>query len=162
MENIELDDVLKNYEGTLSWKTGGSVADRTRHCLSQYRSIADNAIFSAKAFAEDVRVQFKALEIIVEGLTSDGLNHSQKRTIANHIITMLRSMVDKVGQHEYNYSTDVFQRYNFFRSETPERRLLESLRDLKDKNKRDETFIKLIKEKYPDVIEKLNEDEIPF
>lgn len=166
MENrdqlLELDDVLKSYEGTLSWKTSGSIADRTRHCLSQYRSIADNAIFSTKAFAEDVKTQFKALEIITEGLTSDGLNHGQKRTIANHIITMLRSMVDRMSQQEYNYSTHAFDRYNYLRSDSPERRLMEALRDLKDKNKRDETFIKMIKEKYPEVLESLNNDEIPF
>jgi hypothetical protein len=158
----EINEVLKKYEETLTFRRGGSIAERVENCLSQYRSIADNAIFSAKSFAEDVKTQFKALEMITEGLTSEGMNHGQKRVIANHIITMLRSMIDRVGQHEYRYSTDIFQRYNWFRSEVPERRLYESLRDLKDQHKRDEAFIKLIKDKFPDVLEKLNEEDIPF
>lgn len=154
-----IDKMLADYEKNLSWKRGGSVVDRVSHCLSQYKQIADNAIWQAKSFLEDCKTQYKALEIITEGLTSQGLNHGQKRTIANHIITMLRSMVDKLDNADYTYTTNFIDRYNFFRSNTPEQRIYEERKELSDKVKRMEETISGLKQKHPEIFP---DDEIPF
>lgn len=156
-----LDELLKKYEETLDRKRSGNIADRFQHVVSQYRSIADNAIYEVRRVHSDVKTQFKALEIITEGLTSEGMNHGQKRVIANHIITMLRSCVDKIDQYEYTYSTGNFERYNFFRSQTPERRIYEERRDLKRKAEEQEKLLKALKEKHPDTFKEL-EDNLPF
>lgn len=157
-----LDKIVSEFEATLSWKRGGSIDERVSHVLNQYRKIADNSIFETKRVMEDVKTQFKALEMIVEGLSSDGLNHGQKRTIANHIITMLRSMVDRIDRYEYKFETTSFERYNFFRSNTPEGRLREAHRELIHTSKRNEELLKRIKEKHPEIIAGADIDEIPF
>lgn len=157
----QLEIILAEYEKTLSWKKGGDIEDRVSHCLSQYRSIADNAINEVKGFLEDVKTQFKALEIITEGLTSDGLNHGQKRTIANHIITMLRSMVDRLDQAKYDYNTQIIERYNFFRSNTPERKLYEDRAMLTQRVEQQNSFIADLKKNHPGIFQDM-EDRIPF
>jgi len=162
-QNSEIEKLLAEYEKTLTWKSGGSVLERTQHCLDQYRNIANNGIYQNKTFLEDVKTQFKALEIITEGLTSDGLNHGQKRVIANHIITMLRRMVDKLDTVEYNYSVHSFERYNFFRSETPEKKLYEERANLSQVVRQQNEFINKLKEKFPLIYKDINNsDEIPF
>lgn len=158
-EKTPIEILLDEYEATLSWKRGGSTEDRLRHVLSQYRSLADTAIFKIKDFADDVKTMFKALELITEGMSSDGLNHGQKRVIANHQITMIRSMVDKLVRIKDSYVEDVFDRYDFFRSETPERGLLQQKRDLSETVKWQEKLLAQLKEKHPDIFK---DDEIPF
>jgi flagellin-specific chaperone FliS len=156
----QLNKIISEFEKTLSWKRAGDLSDRVNHVLHQYRQIADNAINKTKSFTEDVRIQFKALEIITEGLTGD-LNHGQKRTIANHIIRMLRDMVDRLSQMEYDYSATTFERYNFFRSATPEGRLYEDRNNLKHRVEYQDKLINDLKEKHPDIFKDVV-DEIPF
>ena len=157
-KEFEINKIIEEFEKTLQWKRGGSIDERLSHVLGQYRQIADNSIFQAKCFCEDVKTQFKALEIITEGLTSDGLNHGQKRTIANHIITMLRSMVDRIDQTEFTFTTNSLDRFNFFRSYTPEGRLRESHTELKREVESLKGVLNSLKQSNPDIFK----DEIPF
>lgn len=157
----QLNQILSEFEKTLNWKRGGDLADRTNHVLSQYRQIVDNAIYKTKSFVEDVRIQFKALELITEGLSDSALNHGQKRVIANHIIRMLRDMVDRLSQMEYDYSAVNFERYNFFRSHTPEGKLYEDRNNLKHKAEQQERLLKELKEKHPDIFKDVT-DDLPF
>jgi hypothetical protein len=156
-----LDAIVTRYEETLNWKRPGNMDERVQHVVSEYRSIADNSIFEVKRVHSDMKTHFKALEIITEGLTSEGLNHGQKRVIANHIITMLRSAVDKIDQYEYTYSAGNFERYNFFRTETPEKRLYQERNELKRRTEDQEKMLKTLKEKHPDTFKEL-EDNLPF
>lgn len=157
MENNleQLETIVSEFEKTLSWKRGGGLDERVQHCLSQYRQIADNAINEAKGFLEDVKTQFKALEIITEGLTSEGLNHTHKRVIANHIITMLRSMVDRLDQAKYEYNTQVLERYNFFRSHTPERKLYEDRAALSQRVTEQDTILNELSKTFPEIFAQL-------
>jgi len=157
----QLDKIVSEFEKTLSCKRGGDLSDRTNHVLSQYKQIADNAIGKTKSFAEDVRIQFKALEMITEGLTDGGMNHGQKRTIANHIIKMLRDMVDRLSQMEYEYSSITFERYNFFRSTTPEGKLYEDRNNLKRTVEQHEKMFAVLKEKHPEIMKEVA-DDLPF
>lgn len=160
--NLEqLETIVADYEKTLSWKRGGPIEDRVAHCLGQYRQIADNAIHEAKGFLEDVKTQFKALEIIIEGLTSEGLNHTHKRVIANHIITMLRGMVDKLDQAKYEYNTNVLERYNFFRSYTPERKLYEDRAALSQRVSQQDALLNELSKTYPEIFATLTGQQ-PF
>lgn len=127
--------VLPQYEEKLSHSRTGSLIDRIDHVLSEYNSIATNSIWKAKQFVEDVKTQFKALELVVEGITGHG-NHTEKRVIANHVIKMLRDNIDRIDRIDWEYSTGIFERYNFFRSQSPERSLMEKYRDLKYENER--------------------------
>jgi flagellin-specific chaperone FliS len=160
LDQQRIDTILKEYEDNLSFKWGGNTESRIRHTLSQYKQIADNAIWQAKQFLEDSKTQYKALEIIVEGLTDEGLNHGQKRVIANHIIRMLRSMVDKLDSVEYKYETNMLDRFNFFRSRTPESRLFEAHKEMKGKIEQQDALLKKLKEKHPEAFDE--SDEIPF
>lgn len=164
MEEVleQLNKIVADYEETLSYKSGGSVVDKTAHVLGQYRKIADNAIYEAKRFLEDVKTQFKALEIVIEGLSSEGMNHSQKRVIANHLITMLRTMVDRIDTTEINYSTQMFDRYNFFRSHTPERKLYEDRANLSLALEHQKIYIEDLKKKHPHIFEQQENDDLPY
>lgn len=154
---------LEYHEKNLTWKKSGGLHDRIDHVLSQYKSIADNAIFECKRFMEDCKTQYKALEIITEGLTSDGMNHGQKRVIANHMIMMLRSMVEKLNNYTYEYSTTTFERYDFFRSNTPEKRLHEERNNLKQENEHSRKILKTLQEVHPEIFRSLTQqDEISF
>lgn len=161
INNDQLEKVLSEYEQTLDWKRSGEIEERVLHVLSQYRSIADNSIYETKRVMEDVKTQFKAIEIITEGLTDEGMNHTQKRVIANHIISTLRRCIDKLDGYEYKYSTQNFERYNFFRSSSPERKLHEERRELKSQNERQQKIIDEVKRKHPTIINEI-ETEIPF
>lgn len=156
-----INKILEQYEKDLSWKRGGDLSERLSHVLGQYRQITDNAIFQAKNFMEDVKTQFKALEIITEGITGQDLNHGQKRVIANHIITTLRRMVDRIDQADFTFTSNVFDRFNFFRSDTPESRLRESHQYLKREADSLKVKIAKLKTKHPDLFAEL-ENEIPF
>jgi hypothetical protein len=123
--------ILPEYESKLGWKLADTLTHRIASVLSSFDSIASNSVLQAKGFVEDCKTQFKALEIVLEGVTSEALNHGQKRVIANHVITMLRGMVDRIDQISWDYSTRNFERYNYFRSQSPERTLMEKYRDMK-------------------------------
>lgn len=122
--------ILPQYEEKLSHVRAGDLIDRIDHVLSEHQSISTNSIWKAKQFVEDVKTQFKALELVVEGITGHG-NHSEKRVLANHVINLLRTNIDRIDKIDWEYSTGIFERYNFFRSQSPERTLLEKYRDVK-------------------------------
>lgn len=122
--------ILPRYEEKLSHRRTGDLIDRIDHVLSEHQSISTSAIYKAKQFIEDVKTQFKALELVVEGIAGHG-NHTEKRVIANHVIKMLRDNIDRIDRIDWEYSTSIFERYNFFRSNSPERTLMEKYRDLK-------------------------------
>lgn len=122
--------ILPQYEEKLSHRRAGDLIDRIDHVLSEHQSISTNSIWKAKQFIEDVKTQFKALELVVEGIAGHG-NHTEKRVIANHVVKMLRDNVDRIDKIDWEYSTGIFERYNFFRSQSPERSLMEKYRDMK-------------------------------
>lgn len=122
--------ILPQYEEKLSHRRAGDLIDRIDHVLSEHQSISTNSIWKSKQFIEDVKTQFKALELVVEGIAGHG-NHTEKRVIANHVIKMLRDNVDRIDKIDWEYSEGIFERYNFFRSQSPERSLMEKYRDMK-------------------------------
>lgn len=124
--------VLPQYEEKLSYKNGGSIAERMQHVLHEFQQSASNSVYKAKNFIDDVKTQFKALELVVEGISSDGYNHTQKRIIANHVIYLLRNMVQKINQINFDYQYGIYERYDFFRSQTPEKELYRKYRELKE------------------------------
>ncbi len=162
MENKQIESILERYESLLSWKKSGDVEDRVEHCLSQFRQIADNSIFESKRMSQDVKSQFQALSLVIDGLTSDGLNHGQKRVIANHVITMLRAFIDKIDNAEFTFSSQSFDRFDFFRTDTPERRLHEKARNLKHSVDNYEAQMKRLEKEYPDIYLKLTQNNLPF
>lgn len=155
------DKLLKQYEEPLTSRRTGDIMERVDHILRSYKSIADNALNEARGYLEETKTLFKALEIVLEGLTADGMNHGQKRVIANHLISLLRSMGDKLDQAKYEYNLSLLDRYNFWRTNTPERRLYEERADLKRTVEIQENQLKYIKDKYPEVYERLAGD-LPF
>lgn len=142
--------ILPAYESKLNHKRGGTVFERLDHTLSSFENSATQSIWKAKNFLEDVKAQFKALEIITEGMTSEGMNHGQKRVIANHLIGMLRDMVDRIGRIDWEYSNGMYDRYNFFRSESPEGNIMKKLRDAQDENQRLRHTLQSINQKLPE------------
>lgn len=151
-------NILPRYEEKLSYKMGGNIVERMEHVLKEFNSAAVNSIWKVKNFMDDVKTQFKALEIVVEGLTSEAYNHGQKRTIGNHVINMLRGMVDKIDRVNWDYSNSMYERYNYFRSDSPEGDLMKRYRELKDQNER-------LKQEFKNVVTKLPEDQqtdLPF
>lgn len=125
-------DVLPRFEAKLNHRMGGNISERINHVLNELESSATNSVFRAKNFLDDIKTQFKALELVVDGISSDQYNHSQKRVIANHVINMLRDMVDRINKVEFNYSYGIYERFDFFRSDRPEKELYRKYRELKD------------------------------
>lgn len=166
MEQEQLEQInitLKKHEEKMSWIKSGSQAERIEHVLSEYRKLADNAVYEVRSYVEDVKSQFKALIIVLEGLTSEGMNHGQKRVIANHVITMLRDMVDKVDKARFEWDFSILERYDFFRTTTPEKRIYQKVSELKRANDRQESVLKTLKEVHPDIYKALTQsEEMPF
>lgn len=127
----DLKNVLPRYEEKLSYKYGNTLPDRLNHCLSQFETLARTSILKSKDFIDDVKTQFKALEIVVEGISSDSYNHTQKRVIANHVINLLRGMVQRINEIDFDYSDRIYDRYDYFRSQSPERTLYAKYKELK-------------------------------
>lgn len=126
--------ILPKFEEKLSYKHGNSIVERINHVLASFEGAATDSIFRAKNFIDDVKTQFKAFELMMEGLTSDALNHGQKRVIANHIITMIRQSVDRIDGINWEYSEGMRERFNYFRSQSPEGNLLNKYRELREQN----------------------------
>lgn len=127
--------LLPEFEKKLTYKRAGDICERIHHVLSSFDSIAANAIIQAKNYSEDFKVMLKGFEMIIEGIGDSG-NHSQKRVIANHCISMIRQAIDKINRIDWEYSDSLFDRYDYFRSTAPEKTLLEKYRDLKQENER--------------------------
>lgn len=125
-------DVLPRFEAKLSHRMGGNISERIQHILNELESAATNSVFRAKHFLDDVKTQFKALELVVDGISSDSYNHTQKRVIANHVINLLRDMVDRINKIDFNYSYGIYERFDFFRSDRPEKQLYQKYRELKE------------------------------
>lgn len=155
-----IDTVLKKYEKDLPVAYGGTELERVDNSLRQFRSIATNAIYQSKSFVEDVRIMFQGLSLIIEGLTDEGMNHGQKRVIANHCISMIRKNVDKLAKMEFEFSSNNFERFDFFRSRTPEKKLYEQLHHEKEQRKYLEGILLKIDQ---DVVTKAKQDtDLPF
>lgn len=158
-----IDKTLKAYEKDLPRAYGGSELDRVDHVLSEFRSIARNAIYQSKNFVEDVRIMFQGLSLIIEGLTDEGMNHGQKRVIANHCISMIRKNVDRLAKMEFEFSSNNFERFDFFRSRTPEKKLYEQLSNEKRGKEYAEALLKKIEETNPEAYNKAKQDtDLPF
>lgn len=127
-------NILPGYESKLSWRRGDGLTERVSHVLSQLSDTTEKSILQAKAFVEDCKTQFKALEIVLEGVSAEGYNHGQKRVIANHVISMLRDMVDKVDNIDWEYTNGMNDRYSFFRSNSPEHNLLRKYKEMQQEN----------------------------
>lgn len=160
----QLIEVLKKHEEKMSWtKPAYPYPERTEHILSEYRKLADNAIWSVKNYMEDVKSQFKALIIVLEGLTDGNMNHGQKRVIANHVITMLRAAVDKMNNATFEWDFNILERYDFFRTTTPEAKIHQKARELKQQTDQQEKILKMLKEVHPEIYKSLTTvDDIPF
>lgn len=156
-----IDKVLVAHQKDLNRHFSGDMAERIEEVLREYKSTTQNSVYKAQELMQDVKTHFKALELIVEGLSSDGLNHGQKRVIANHIITILRAAIDRIDQKEFGFNDSVFDRFNFFRSTTPEKRMMEERRDLKIRVERLDKTLSVLRERYPNELKEL-EDQLPF
>lgn len=130
-----MEKVLKEYEDKLSSRWGGNISERLNYVLRHFNEAATGAVWKGKNFLDDVKTQFKAFEIILEGLTSEAYNHGQKRVIANHLINMIRSNIDRLDQVQWDYSNRLFENYNYFRSDSPEGDLMKRYRNLIAENK---------------------------
>lgn len=128
---LDLDKFLPHYEAKLSYRVSGSPIDRIHNVLRQFETTASTSIFKAKDFIDDAKTQFKALELVVEGISYDGYNHTQKRVIANHVVNLLRNMVQRINQIDFEYSSGMYERYDFFRSQSPEKELYRKYNELK-------------------------------
>lgn len=151
----DLKEVLSRYEEKLSYKYGYALPDRLNHVLNQFESLARTSILKSKDFIDDVKTQFKALELVVEGISSDSYNHTQKRVIANHVINLLRGMVQRINEIDFDYSDGIYDRYDYFRSQSPERTLYTKYKELKYE------LEQLKKQPVPDLLNS-GKKEIPF
>ncbi len=147
--------IIARQEVKLSYQVGGSLAERTAHCLNEFETISRTSILKTKDFIDDVKTQFKALELVVEGISSEAYNHTQKRVIANHVINLLRGMVERINKIDFDYSDRIYDRYDWFRSQTPERELYRKYRELKQEVEQ------YRKTPVPDLLNN-NKEEIPF
>lgn len=154
-----LDHLIKQYEDKLSYRMGSDIAGRLSHVLSQFNKAATEAAWKGKNFLEDVKTQFKAIELTLEGVTSEAYNHGQKRVIANHVINILRNNIDKIDRVKWDFQNSMYDHFNYFRSESPEGDLLKRYRDMVEENKR-------LKETIAEANNKLPEDQkitdLPF
>lgn len=152
--------IIPIYEKNLRHIRHGSAAEKIDSILSQFKNIADSAIYQAKDFIDDVKTQFKAIEIIVEGLTDEGMNHGQKRVVANHVISTIRRMIDRINRINWEYTDRIYERYDWFRSDSPEKNLMERYRNLKREFDSVKTELSKLQNKTNGVVK--DNDEIPF
>lgn len=145
-----MDHLIKQYEEKLSYRMGNNISGRLGHVLSQFNKAATESAWKGKNFLEDVKTQFKAIELTLEGLTSEAYNHGQKRVIANHVINVIRQSIDRIDRTKFDYSNSMYDHFNYFRSESPEGDLLKRYRDLKEENDRLKQGIAEANNKLPD------------
>lgn len=155
---VGLQRVIDEYESKLSYKWGGNISEKLSHVLSQFNKVATEAAWKGKNFLDDVKTQFKAIELTIEGLTSEAYNHGQKRVIANHVINVLRNCIDRIDRVKFDYSTSMYEHFNYFRSESPEGDLMKRYKSLKEENDRLKNNYKAIHEKLPEELK----DDLPF
>lgn len=132
---VQLQKVIDDYENKLSYKYGGNITEKLSHVLSKFNEVATESVWKGKNFLEDVKTQFKAIELMLEGLSSEAYNHRQKRVIANHVVNMIRSNIDRIDRTQFEFSSRMYEHYNYFRSESPEGDLLRRYKDLVQQNK---------------------------
>lgn len=153
-----LQKVVSEYESKLSYRYGNHISERLNHVLGQFNKVATEAAWKGKNFLEDVKTQFKAIELTLEGVTSEAYNHGQKRVIANHVISIIRNNIDKIDRTQFDYESRMYEHFNYFRSESPEGDLMKRYKTLKEENERLKGSVKAMHEKLPDELK----DDLPF
>lgn len=153
-----LQKVVADYESKLSYRYGNHISERLNHVLSQFNKVATEAAWKGKNFLEDVKTQFKAMELTLEGVTSEAYNHGQKRVIANHVISIIRNNIDKIDRTQFDYESRMYEHFNYFRSDSPEGDLMKRYKTLKEENERLKQNFKHVVDKLPDE----QKDDLPF
>ena len=153
-----LDKMLSQYEEKLQFRVGGNICERLAHVLGKFNAAANEGAWKGKLFLEDVKVQFKAIELTIEGLTSEAYNHGQKRVIANHVINVIRSCIDRIDRTKFDYEFSMYKDFNYFRSESPEGDLMKRYKTLKEENDQLKHNYKAMHEKLPEELK----DDLPF
>lgn len=154
----ETQKIIHDYESKLSYRYGNSISEKLGHVLGQFNKVATEAAWKGKNFLEDVKTQFKAIELTLEGVTSEAYNHGQKRVIANHVINVIRNSIDRLDRTQFDYESRMYEHFNYFRSESPEGDLMKRYKNLKEENER-------LKQNFKHVVDKLPEeqkDDLPF
>lgn len=156
---VGLDNMIRQYEDKLSYRMGNNISDRLAHVLGQFNKAATEAAWKGKNFLEDVKTQFKAIELTLEGLTSEAYNHGKKRVIADHVINIIRNNIDRIDRTQWDFQNRMYEHFNYFRSESPEGDLMKRYKDAVEENKR-------LKERIAEANNKLPDDQklsdLPF
>lgn len=153
-----LQKLVSEYEAKLSYRYGNHISERLNHVLVQFNKVATEAAWKNKNFLEDVKVQFKAMELTLEGVTSEAYNHGQKRVIANHVINVIRNNIDKIDRTQFDYESRMYEHFNYFRSESPEGDLMKRYKNLKEENDRLKGNLKAATDLLPSELK----DDLPF
>lgn len=154
----ELQKIVYDYEGKLSYRYGNNISEKLGHVLSQFNKVATEAAWKGKSFLEDVKTQFKAIELTLEGVASEAYNHGQKRVIANHVINIIRNNIDRLDRTQFDYESRMYEHFNYFRSESPEGDLMKRYKTLKEENERLKGNLKMATELLPSELK----DDLPF
>lgn len=150
--------VVCEYEEKLSYRMGSNISEKLFHVLNKFNQTATDAAWKGKNFLEDVKTQFKAIELTLEGLTSETYNHGQKRVIANHVINVIRNSIDRIDRTQFDYENRMYEHFNYFRSESPEGDLMKRYKNLKEENDRLKGNLKVATDLLPNELK----DDLPF
>lgn len=155
---VGLEKMIAQYEDKLPSRWGGNIAERLAHVLSNFNAAATEATWKGKNFLDDVKTQFKAIELTIEGLTSEAYNHGQKRVIANHVINVIRNCIDRIDRTQFDFQNRMYEHFNYFRSESPEGDLMKRYKALKEENERLKGDLKAATDLLPLELK----DDLPF
>lgn len=132
-----LKQIVEKHEDVIRVHYATSELDKKiEHVLNSYRSKAERALRGAMQFRDQVILQLRALEIVLE-MTGNAQTHGEKNARLRGAIEIIDATVRKLQYEEF--SIDDFGIWHgldegfVFRSNYPVRRLLDENRELKQK-----------------------------
>lgn len=130
---MQIRAVVEDHERRIRTHYGSfALSERVDRLLGHYHDTATNSIAAAKAFAEDVSVALRALALVADSVASAG-THREKDARLRGLIEILEGALTRVRNHQWdvqNTSIYSFLPQDVFRSDYPQRRALDRIREL--------------------------------
>jgi hypothetical protein len=132
----QLEQLVRTHEEEIGIGYGGTLQYRLSRVLAHYQRTAVEALAEAKAFRDDLLVEFRALVLVTE-MAGNASTHREKDARLRGLVELLEGATRRLREHEfglahgYGYFWD-----SVFRSDYPTRHYVRRIHELEDEVKR--------------------------
>jgi DNA repair exonuclease SbcCD ATPase subunit len=130
----KIDKILREQEEAQSITWGSDTADRLRHVVEHFRSVAASALAGSERFRDDMLAYLRAMSLCLE-MTGNAQTHSEKNARLRGAIEVIERAIESLRNERFDFSRSYWRWPDPFKSDFPTRELMRSLHQTKDELK---------------------------